>query len=89
MASYLMVALLSVLLTLALGRVLKNSGVLVIVAALVTAAIFQIFVYLDLKYLDPFFLIAFAVSSVLAGVVSMLTLVVAKKQKLRGRERTQ
>ncbi len=76
MSSYLVVSLLSVIFTVALARFIKTRAVVVGIAALLSAITFQLFVYFDLKYLDPFFLIAFLFSGLLAALVSGLTLFV-------------
>lgn len=81
MFSFLMVALLSTVFTLGLSRLIKNSAVVISVAALLSAAVFQVFVYLDLKYLDPFIAIAFVISGLLAAAVSALTLVVVRRRR--------
>ena len=78
MVSYLVVALLAIVLTVILQRTIARGVVLVFVTALITATAFQVIAYLDLKYQDPFFVIAFLSSSLLAGVVSALTLIVLR-----------
>ncbi len=83
MLSYLLVALLAVVLTVVLRRVIRISALLVLVTALTTAGVFQLLAYLNLGYLDPFFLIALLTSSVLAGVVSTLTLTILNRIRSR------
>lgn len=79
MSSYLMVALLSAVFTLALSRLIKNRVVIVSVGALLSAIVFQVFVYFDLKYLDPFIAVAFVFSGLLAAAVSALTLFLVRR----------
>ena len=82
MLSYLLVIVLSAILTLVVIRFIRPRIVVVLIVALLTATLFQLYVYFDLKYLDPFFLIAFALSSLLAGVASFLTLLIVNKRLL-------
>lgn len=83
MLSYLLVALLAVVLTVVLRRVIRVSALLVLVTAMTTAGVFQLLAYLNLGYLDPFFLIALLTSSVLAGAVSTLTLTILNRIRSR------
>ena len=51
---------------------IKNIFISSILAALVTSIIFQVFGFLVLGYLDPFFLIAFIASLLISFLVAML-----------------
>ena len=83
MLSYLLVAFFAVALTLALKRAIKSKVTLVALTAVAAAIAFQTIVYLDLKYLDPFVLIAFVYSALLAGGVSVLTLLAVNRIEAR------
>ncbi len=83
MTSYLLVSLLAIVLTLLLRRVIRVSALLVLVTTLATAVTFQVLAYLHLGYLDPFFLIALLFSSVLAGAISTLTVMLLNRIRSR------
>ena len=60
----------------------------VLLSALVSAALFQVIVRIQLGYLDPFFVIAFVTTSAAAVVISSVTgLVVSSLKKDRERQR--
>jgi hypothetical protein len=51
---------------------IKNYWVATILATLVSVILFQIVAYIELGYLDPFFLIAIVTSSAAALIISIL-----------------
>jgi len=60
----------TLLVSLVCHRLLRSFALATLVSGPVAALLFQILVYLQLGYLDPFFLIAFFVSTLIAWVIS-------------------
>jgi heme/copper-type cytochrome/quinol oxidase subunit 4 len=78
MSTYLIVIALAIGFTLLLSRFTNQSAIIIILAALLTSVSFQAFVYVQQGHLDPFFLIAFVVSLVIALIISGLTVLVMR-----------
>jgi hypothetical protein len=72
--TYGVLALLAVLATLSLSRLVKNPLLLVASSAIVASALFQMIVRFQLGYFDKFWGLAFGISLALTGTVSALTL---------------
>ena len=79
MLTYLIVIGLAIGFTILLSKFMTHALIIIALAALLTSISFQAFVYVKLGHLDPFFLIAFAVSLVIALIVSALTVLVIRK----------
>jgi hypothetical protein len=78
MLTYLIVITLAIGVTVLLSKFMTQPGIIIVLAGLLTSVSFQAFVYVKLGHLDPFFLIAFAVSLVIALIVSGLTILVIR-----------
>lgn len=78
MLTYLIVIALAIGFAVLLSKFINQSAIIIILAALLTSVSFQAFVYVQQGHLDPFFLIAFVVSMVIALIVSGLTVLVMR-----------
>lgn len=83
MSSYLIVIALAIGFAVLLGKLINQSAIIIILAALLTSVSFQAFVYVKSGHLDPFFLIAFVGSLVIALIVSGLTVLVMRNMAKR------
>jgi hypothetical protein len=78
MLTYLIVIALAIGFTVLLSKFINQPPIIIILAALLTSVSFQAFAYVKLGHLDPFFLIAFVVSLVIALIVSVLSVLVMR-----------
>ena len=78
MLTYLIVIALAIGVTVLLSKFMTQPAIVISLAGLLTSVSFQAFVYVKLGYLDPFFLIAFVVSLIIALIVSGLTVLVIR-----------
>lgn len=83
MTTYIILFLLAIGFTILLDKLVKTALFIPPLAAFCTAALFQLFAFLQLGFLDPFFLIAILVSFVFAIFVSIFTLVIIRKLRIK------
>lgn len=67
-----------IVVTLALNAVIPNAIVAVIAAVIISVIGFQVFAYLHLGYLDPFFQVAAAVQTIIGVAVASATVGIFK-----------
>lgn len=71
--------------TLVLSSVIRNAAITVIIAVIVCVIGFQMFAYMNLGYLDPFFQIAAAVQTAIGLLVASATMGITRVAR-RSRE---
>jgi hypothetical protein len=82
MLTYATISILAVVLTFLFDRVVGIALLVPILSALCTSVLTQVFAFVQLGHLDPFFLIAFFASFLLGLLVSAITLSIIRKWQI-------
>jgi len=89
MLSYLIIFVLTAGLTFVFDAYVKKAWLVLPIAAFCAAALFQVVVFLDIGYIDPFFLVAFLVSFLVAILAAAVMLTIIRKLRARMSKRDQ
>jgi ABC-type thiamin/hydroxymethylpyrimidine transport system permease subunit len=79
MLSYVIVFVLAASLMFVFEKYVKNAWLVLLLTAFCAAALFQVFVFRQLGYIDPFFLIAFLMSFLIALSAAAVMLLIIRK----------
>ncbi|MUI12637.1 hypothetical protein GJV26_09155 [Massilia dura] len=83
MLSYVIVFVLAASLTFVFEKYVKNAWFVLPLTAFCAAALFQVFVFLQLGHIDPFFLIGFLMSFLIALSATAVMLLIIRKLRAK------
>jgi ABC-type thiamin/hydroxymethylpyrimidine transport system permease subunit len=89
MLPYVIIFMLAASLTFVLDKYIKNAWLVLPLTAFCAAALFQVFAFLQLGYVDPFFLIAFLMSFLSALSAAAVVLLIIRKLRTKISNRNQ